>query len=305
MAVRDGARRYGGLITATFTPMREDGGLDLDKIAPMADHLIAQGIRGFYVCGSTGEGVSLTVEERQEVAAAFVAASRGRVPVIVQVGHESLRQAQGLAAHAQAIGADAISAVPPTYFRPSDPKVVVECAQAVAAAAPELDFFYYHIPVITRVELDLVPFVEAALDAIPTFAGVKFSDTRTYQLQLCIDRFGDAITMLFGVDEMLLGGLVAGAHGAVGSTYNFLTEESLAIVDAFAHQRLAEAQVLQLHTASIIAELNAIGGLAALKAAMGAVVLDCGTTRLPLTPLSKQATERVRQAVQRRSAARA
>ena len=103
-----------GLIPATFTPLNADGSLNLGLIEPMVDFLIGQKLTGLYVCGSTGEGVSLSTAERKTVAAAFVKATRGRVPVILQVGHTSLVEAQELADHAQEIGADAISAVPPS-----------------------------------------------------------------------------------------------------------------------------------------------------------------------------------------------
>ena len=151
------------------------------------------------------------------MAEACVGASAGRIPVIVQVGHESIRQAAELAAHAQAIGADAVSAIPPTYFRPTDIETVVACSHEIANAAPELDFFYYHITSKTKVEVDLTALVEAALVVIPNFAGVKYSDTKVFELQVCADKHGDRVLLLFGTDEMLVSGLAAGAHGAVGS----------------------------------------------------------------------------------------
>lgn len=294
MRMSDNRGRYAGLIAATFTPMNPDGSLNLPQIGPMTERLINQGIRGVYVCGSTGEGVSLTVDERKQVAQEFVSAAASRIPVIVQVGHESINQARELAQHAQTIGADAISAIPPTYFRPGDLTTVVACSREIASAAPELDFFYYHIPSKTRVELDVSQLVERCLHAVPTFAGVKYSDTRVFELEVCVDKYGQDVTLLFGTDEMLLSGLVAGAHGAVGSTYNFLPGESCAIVTAFERNQLGLARNLQRKTALMISELNAIGGLPALKAAMGASGIECGPTRLPLSPLDPQKVAQVR-----------
>src|SRR5690554_2274667 len=109
-------KRIGGLIAATFTPMKEDGSINLEPIGPIVDQLIEDGVEGLYVCGSTGEGPSLTTEERCRVAAAYTEAAAGRIPVIVQVGHTSLEDARHLAAHARRIGADAISAVAPYYY---------------------------------------------------------------------------------------------------------------------------------------------------------------------------------------------
>lgn len=290
-------QRYHGLIAATFTPMAANGDLNLAQVGPITERLISDGIAGLYVCGSTGEGVSLTTAERRGVAEAYVQASAGRIPVIVQVGHESIRQAAELAAHAQSIGADAVSAIPPTYFRPGGLATVVACSREVASAAPNLDFFYYHIPSKTRVEVDISDLVAASLKEIPNFAGVKYSDTKVFELQVCSAKFGDRVTLLFGTDEMLLSGLVAGADGAVGSTYNFLTGASIAIIEAYKRGDLSAAMDLQRQTADIIGEINAAGGLPALKAAMSHTGLECGPTRLPLCRLDGTGLERVRAAM--------
>lgn len=77
-----------GLLPATFTPLHADGSLNLVVVEPMVEHLIRDGITGLYVCGSTGEGVSLAREERMATAEAFITAARGHVPVVVQIGHQ-------------------------------------------------------------------------------------------------------------------------------------------------------------------------------------------------------------------------
>ena len=109
--------RLTGLIAATFTPMKADTGLNLPAIAPIVDRLVADGVRGMYVCGSTGEGPCLSVAERKAVLDAHLEAANGRIAVVAQVGHDSLVEAEDLASHAAAAGADAISAVPPYYFK--------------------------------------------------------------------------------------------------------------------------------------------------------------------------------------------
>ncbi len=151
-----------GLVPAVFTPMHEDGSLNLTMVPVMVEHLLAQGASGLYVNGSTGEGVSLTSSERIAVAEAYVQAAGGRVPVIIQVGHNSLAEARALAAHAQAIGADAISATPPSYFKPGTLDALVDCMAQVSAGAHRLPFYYYHIPSVTGVDLDMVDFLALA-----------------------------------------------------------------------------------------------------------------------------------------------
>ena len=86
-----------GIVPAVFTPMQPDGSLNLERIPDIVEHLIGEGVNALYVCGSTGEGPSLTTEERMDVAEAYLRTVAGRLPVIVQVGHDSLKQARGLA----------------------------------------------------------------------------------------------------------------------------------------------------------------------------------------------------------------
>ena len=95
----------------------------------MVDHLIGVGVRGLYVCGSTGEGMSLSCNERIALTQAFVEAVAGRLPVISQVGHNSLQEARRLAREAQRVGVDAISATCPSYFKISDVETLTECMQ--------------------------------------------------------------------------------------------------------------------------------------------------------------------------------
>src|SRR5436190_14860226 len=135
--------------------MRADGSLHLEVVGPMVEQLLRDGISGIYAAGSTGEGVSLTSSERMEVAHAYVQAARGRVPIVIQVGHNSLAEARQLAAHAQRIGAAAISATPPTYFKPETMDALVDCLAEITAGAPGLPFYHYHIPMKTGVGFEM------------------------------------------------------------------------------------------------------------------------------------------------------
>jgi len=286
-------QRYTGLIAATFTPMHEDGTLRLDRAAPMVEFLQRSGIQAIYVVGSTGEGVSLSVRERREAAEAFVRAARGRLPVIGQVGHTSLTEARELAAHAQEIGADAVSAVPPFYFKPSSAANLADCMAQIAGGAPKLPFYYYHIPAITSVGLDLVDFIRIARKRMPTFAGIKYTAPTVHEYMACVAEAGDDLDIFWGVDEMLLCGLAAGAKGAVGSTYNYAAPVYRRLIDAFERGNLEEAREWQARSVEMIRRILDAGGLSAQKAVMQLIGQDCGPTRLPLPQLSKDQIERM------------
>lgn len=270
-----------GLVAATFTPFKADGSLDLRRIKPVIDRVIAQGANGLYVCGSTGEGPILTTDERKAVVEATVRAAAGRVPVIVQVGHNSIEEARLLAKHAQAAGADAFSATPPGYFKPQNLANFVECIAHVTSGAPKLPFYFYHIPILSGVRFDMVEFLELGSRKIPNLRGIKFSDPALHEMQACIAHASGRFDILFGVDEMLLGGLAFGAKGAVGSTFNFAAPLYHQIIKEFDSGNLAEAQRLQALASAMIRALVSHGTRDGLKAAMALTGKDCGESRLP------------------------
>jgi len=276
-----------GLIAATFTPFRADGSIDLRRIKPVVDAVIGQGAGGLYVCGSTGEGPLLSTEERLRVAEASVKAAAGRVPVVVQVGHNSIEEARGIAAHAQRIGADAVSATPPGYFKPDSLGNFVQCMAHIADGAPKLPFYYYHIPVLSGVRFDMVDFLQAGGACIPTLRGIKFSDTHLHEMLACVEFEDGRYDILFGVDEMLLAGLAFGARGAVGSTFNFAAPLYRRIIAAFEAGDMNEARRLQSLSARMVRIIVGNGGRGGLKAAMELIGADCGHSRLPTVTTSQ------------------
>ncbi|MHC4564784.1 MAG: dihydrodipicolinate synthase family protein [Planctomycetota bacterium] len=278
--------KHTGLIAAVFTPMKQDRTLNLEIVPAIAEHLIGDGVQGFYVCGTTGEGPLLSSEERRAVAQAYVAAAGGRVPVIVQVGHNSLAEARGLALHAGEIGADAISAVAPMYFRPESTEVLIDCLREIASVVPDLPLFYYHIPALSGVNLDVLDLLGRAEKRLPSLAGIKYSALTVHEYQACLDFGQGRYTVLFGCDEMLLSGLSVGASGAVGSSYNFAAPLYTAVMEAFERGDHGEARRLQGLSVQMTRLLYRYRGQPAFKAVMGLLGLDCGPNRLPLKTLS-------------------
>jgi N-acetylneuraminate lyase len=210
-----------------------------------------------------------------------VKAARGRVPVVIQVGHNSIEEARELAAHAQRIGADAVSATPPGYFKPDSLDSLIDCTARIAAGAPKLPFYYYHIPALTGVRFDMVEYLRRGGSRMPTLRGIKFSDPGLHEMLACIELEGGRYDIVFGVDEMLLGGLAMGAKGAVGSTYNFAAPLFHRIIAAYEAGDLSAARRDQAVAAEMIRILFANGGRAGFKAAMQLIDADCGYNRLP------------------------
>jgi N-acetylneuraminate lyase len=274
-----------GLVAAVFTPMHGDGSLNLDQVGPIVDHLESIGTRGIYVVGSTGEGMSLTGRERRGVAEAYTAAAQGRMRVIIQVGHNSIREARNLAQHAQQIGADVVSATAPSYFKPASVRPLVESMAEIAAGAPDLPFYYYHVPGLTGAGIDMVDFLHLAPSRIPNLVGIKFTQPALDRYQACAAVADGRFDLLWGIDEMLLSALAVGAKGAVGSTYNFLGPLYQQVISAFQAGDMAAAREHQTTAVKLVHLLIRHGGAAAIKAVMQLIDLDCGPVRLPLEPL--------------------
>ena len=285
-----------GLTAAAFTPMKNGAMLDIDRIPGLVEHLLRDGISALYVLGSTGEGVSLTLRERRQAATAFVQAAAGRVPVVVHVGHNSLQEAQTLATHAQQIGASAISAVPPCYFRPDSTRSLLDCLATITAGAPDLPFYYYHIPAKTGVELDLNDFLRMAGRQLPSLVGVKFSDTRLHAVSACPQT--DKYDFLCGVDEMLLSAWMTGMRGAVGTTYNFAAPLYNRLIACCEQGRIEEARRNQERASTMINVILKTCRRPGFKAVMGLIGQDCGPHRLPHSTATPAQVSEMHQALE-------
>ncbi len=283
-----------GIIAAVFTPFDAAGDLALDRVTRIALQTIAEGAEAIFAGGTTGEAESLTVAERKAVAESYLKAAHEKVPVIVQVGRNCLREAQDLAAHAQKIGAAAIAAAPPSYFKPGSAVLLVECMREIGSAAPELPFYYYHIPGLTGVSIPMAEFLALAAERFPALAGIKYSGFDILDMKACIDFDRGRFDFLFGSDELLLTGLLSGACGAIGSTYNFAAPLYRRIWANFDAGRLDEARRLQDHAVRMISILQRAGGQPAFKAVMQFIGLDCGPSRLPQETLSPAARDGLR-----------
>jgi N-acetylneuraminate lyase len=277
-----------GLLAAPFTPFHADGSLNLGLIPTLVDKLVTNGVSGVFVCGSNGEGPNMTSAERKAVAETFVRTSARRLRVFVHVGHPSIRESQDLLRHAAAIGADAASSVAAFYFKPSSVVNLCESMAEIAAAAPELPFYYYHIPALTGIGLDMVEFLRLSESRIPNLAGIKYTANTLWEYQACLNYDGGRYDVLYGYDEMLLPALSVGARGAIGSTFNFAAPLYLRVIEAFRAGDLPLAQERMLGLVNMVREFVKFPPIPAQKAIMHMLGYDFGPCRLPLTSLSPE-----------------
>lgn len=276
-----------GLIAAPFTPMNEDGGLNLEPIASYVDLLVDTGVKGAFVCGTTGEGPSLRTEEKKAVFEEWVRCSDGRLKIIAHVGGTCQPESVELAEHAERVGVDAIAAMAPYFFKPTKAVELLFFLKSVAEATPELPFYYYHMPSMTGVNLQVHEILQEAGDMIPNFAGVKFTHSDLMDLQQSLSLNNKHFDILFGADEILLSALSLGIKSAVGSTYNYMASVYIDLIQAFDDGDLQTArnqQNLSVNVVKILIKYG--GGVRAGKAIMEFLGIDCGQCRLPIEKFS-------------------
>jgi len=279
-----------GLIAAPPTPMDSEGELWLARVDKQAEMLARNGVAGVFVGGTTGEGPSLTVAERMALVERWTAAAAAAgLRVIVHVGHTSGRDSRTLARHAAQAGAWGIGALPPFFFRPRGLDELADWCVHVASAAPELPFYYYHIPSMTGVTFPMRRLLGAAAGKVPNLAGVKFTCEDLMDYALCRELDGGRFDCLFGRDEILLSALALGARGAIGSTYNLAAPLYRRLLAAFDAGNLAEARDCQRKSVAMIQAVERQGpGVVGFKEIMRMIGLDLGPVRPPLRPLTPE-----------------
>lgn len=283
-------KKIDGLIAAPFSPMNDDGSVNLNIINSYAQKLKRDQIRGVFICGTTGEGMSLTIDERKQILQEWTKFKGDDFYVIAHVGTTSSKESFQLAKHAQETGSDAIAAIGPLFLGADNVNSLVGFCAEMARGAPDLPFYYYHIPSVSGVCLNMASFIEEASREIPNFRGIKFTHNNFVDMLQCLEKDNGKWEILHGYDELLLTGLTLGASGAVGSTYNYIADLYMKIIDSFRENKLKEARAAQLMSVKLVDILNKYGGATvAGKALMKYVGIDCGPCRSPLASLNDDA----------------
>jgi len=282
-----------GLVAAPFTPMHQDGSLNLSLIPQYYEFLKSNYITGAFICGSTGEGVSMTTEEKKAVTDAWADVTRNDkdFKLMLLVGGTSIADCIDLAKHAKKVGIYAVSFTAPFYFKPANVTRLADCCKVIADAVPDMPFYYYHIPVLTGVGFAMYDLLQAIEGRVPNFAGIKYTHEDFMDFLSCL-RFKDGkYDMLWGRDENMLSALVLGAKASVGSTFNYAAPLYYRLIDAFNNGDMETAQALQQKSIDMIRLLGKYGGIATGKAYMKLAGLDCGEFRIPVTNMSAEAFE--------------
>src|SRR5690606_12479156 len=193
------------------------------------------GNTGAFICGSTGEGVSMTTDEKKAVAEAWASCTKDDpdFKVMTLLGGTSITDCKTLAVHARDAGLYGVSFTAPFYFTPASVNVMADICAEIASAVPEMPFYYYHIPVLTGVGFNMIDLLERIDGKVPNFAGIKYTHEDFMDFLSCLHFKDGKYDMLWGRDENMLSALVLGAKGAVGSTFNYAAPLYYELIDAF------------------------------------------------------------------------
>ncbi|MDG1432217.1 MAG: N-acetylneuraminate lyase [Paracoccaceae bacterium] len=271
----------GSIFAATLTPMNADGSIAPAGVAPLTDFILSKGVHGLYVSGSTGESVLQSRSERAEILSATAEHAREKCSLIAHVGSASTGDAVALAAIAGELGYNAVSAVPPYYYKHNF-EDIADYYRAIADASG-LPLIIYNIPALSGTDLSTARLLELMED--DRIAGVKFTAQDLFQFEE-LRKTAPNKKFYFGTDEMFLGAAAMGTDGGIGSTYNLIGDVYVAVEIAVAAGDIDEARRQQRKANDLIAILLKVGVVGGLKHALNRLGVPVGPCRRPFSPMS-------------------
>jgi N-acetylneuraminate lyase len=277
-----------GILPATITPLDEQGRFVPAVFEQLLDRLYGAGVHGVYVCGTTGEGMLQSIEQRKAIVQTAVACTRKDRHVVVHVGAASLDEAVTLSSHAAQAGAHAISSLPPLSAQFAFSEVLRY--YEMLARASELPLLVYYFPEVSA-SIATAEQLEA-LCALPNVFGLKFTDFDLYKMALVAQA---GYSVFNGRDEVLAAGLLMGATGGIGSFYNVLPELFVRIYTAATAAQWEEARLAQQRANVLIRITLQFPLFPAIKQILTWSGLHCGACLPPRGRLDAEQQARLRQ----------
>ncbi|MDR2746069.1 MAG: dihydrodipicolinate synthase family protein [Treponema sp.] len=277
-----------GVIPALVTCFDENDEYDEGRQRKVTSYLIDRGVHALYLTGSTGEGFLLTPEERKKVVENVIDEARGRVPVIVHVGAIGTKISVDLARHAEKAGADAISSVPPFYWKFSEDQMFNYYRDI--SDSVNIPMIVYNIALAGAVGFNFIK----RLASIKGVRGVKYTLTSQFEIMRIKEEISGDFVVYSGSDEMAMTGLCFGADGIIGSFYNMIPELFLAIYRAVFAGDLKTAREKQRVANAIIMYTLDRGFQVGIKAGMQWMGLDAGWCREPFGRFDRATEEKYR-----------
>jgi 4-hydroxy-tetrahydrodipicolinate synthase len=283
-----------GILTPLVTPFTVEGIVDQEALREVVNFQLAHKTSGFFVCGTTGLGPAMAMDQRMEVAETVTQVTGKRVPVIIQVGAADPQTSLELAHHAEKLGADAIASLTPFYYKPGE-HAMIEYFNRLSEST-RLPIFVYNIPRLTGNNIDANLLLK--LSRIPNIVGVKDSSEDFMQLVDYLAVLPTRFNILVGTDSFLFSALFVGAHGGIAALANVFPELMVDMYNAFLHREVEKGAGLQrqVHALRSLVNKPPIAPLLELLRLRG---LKSGHVRLPLRSMTLQEIETLRSSVSR------
>ena len=276
--------KYRGIIPAFYACYDDEGKISPERTQMFTQYLIDKGVKGLYVCGSSGECIYQSKEERKITLENVMKVAKGKITIIAHVGCNNTRDSEELAEHAESIGVDAIASIPSIYFHLPDYSIA-EYWNDISNAAPNTDFIIYNIPQLAGVGLGINLYKQMLKN--PRVIGVKNSSMPVQDIQMFKDISGDESVVFNGPDEQFVAGRIGGADRGIGGTYAVMPELFLAADKALGKGDLKKAQDIQYKINRIIYEMCSCHGnlYGVMKEILKEKGINIGGVRKPLSSI--------------------
>ena len=270
---------FTGTFAALLTPFDRRGEVVEEQLRAHVEWLIGKGVDGLYVCGNTGQGVYLSVPERQRVLEAVKDQARGRCRLIAHVATLATRDAQALAAHASDLGVDAIASLAPIYWAYREDEIVAYYRDLVQASRAPCLMYVWSGPGMADLGVDTV----LRVAQIPGMAGMKYTSADFFRMQAICQRVGRDWVVLSGPDELFLPALTMGVKGSIGTTQNVFPELFMEIQRCFQAGDLGRAMAIQQTVTRIVSLYKPYGSAVTAQTMLTLRGLALGLCRAPFT----------------------
>ena len=287
--------RFQGSLVAIVTPMK-DGGVDLRALRELTEWQLAEGTDGIVPCGTTGEGVTLTAQERSEVVRAVVETVRGRAAVIAGAGSNATHECIESVKRVKELGADAALVVTPYYNKPTQEGLYRH--YVAIQEATRFPIIAYNVP--SRTAGDLLPETVARLAKAGAIVGLKEATANMDRQVQLVEKVGkDAIAWLSGDDFTVLPYIACGGHGVISVVTNIAPRAMKDLVSAALRGDYARALERQVALADLNRAMFIETSPGPVKAAVALLGRAGPDLRLPLAPVSDANLAKIREAMVR------
>lgn len=283
--------KFYGILPAFYACYDEEGNISESRTKDLCDYLLGKGVQGVYVGGSSGECIYQNLDERKATLTYAANQLKGKMTLIAHVGAPSTRDSIELAKHAAELGYDALSAIPPIYFKLPDRAVYKYWSDIIEATS--LPFIIYNIPQTTGYTLS--PALFAKLLENKKVIGVKNSSMPTMDIERFKRVGGEDVIVFNGPDEQFVSGRIMGADAGIGGTYASMPELFLQANEFVMAGKFVEATAIQSDINDIIIALCSQDGsmYAVIKEVLRRRGVDIGGVRAPMQNISEEDAGRI------------